>query len=97
VSKKKGVAFLTPKDRTQDKLSPKKSRVGQNRIFTLHMTVYLVISLPKIPHIYCIYMVLANPQNMRGKEGLHASIDTELLSFINRDGQNPIYTPYITV
>jgi hypothetical protein len=29
------------------------------------MTVYLVISLPKIPYINRIYMVLANPINMR--------------------------------
>ena len=25
------------------------------------MTVYLVLSLPRIPYIHCIYMVLANP------------------------------------
>jgi len=31
------------------------SRVGQNRIYTPYMTVYLVISLPKIPYINCIY------------------------------------------
>jgi len=37
------------------------SRVGQNRIYTPYMTVYLVISLPKIPYIHRIYMVLANP------------------------------------
>jgi hypothetical protein len=37
------------------------SRVGQNRINTPYMTVYLVISLPKIPYIHRIYMVLANP------------------------------------
>jgi hypothetical protein len=44
-------------------------RVGQNRIYTPYMTVYLVISLPKIPYIHriyiyiyiYIYMVLANP------------------------------------
>jgi hypothetical protein len=36
-------------------------RVGQNRIYALYMTVYLVISLPKIPYIHRIYMVLANP------------------------------------
>jgi hypothetical protein len=36
-------------------------RVGQNRIYTPYMTVYLVISLPKIPYIHRIYMVLANP------------------------------------
>jgi len=27
-------------------------RVGQNRIYTPYMTVYLVLSLPKIPYIY---------------------------------------------
>jgi hypothetical protein len=36
-------------------------RVGQNRMYTLYMAVYLVISLPKIPYVHCIYMVLANP------------------------------------
>ena len=36
-------------------------RVGQNRIYAPYMTVYLVISLPKIPYIHRIYMVLANP------------------------------------
>ena len=36
-------------------------RVGQNRIYAPYMTVYLVISLPKIPFIHRIYMVLANP------------------------------------
>ena len=38
-------------------------RVGQNRIYTPYMTVYLVISLPKIPYIHRIYMVFANPTN----------------------------------
>ena len=37
------------------------SRVGQNRIYAPYMTVYLVISLPKIPYMHRIYMVLANP------------------------------------
>ena len=44
------------------------TRAGQNRTYSLYMTVYLVISLPKIPcihriyiYIYIyIYMVLAN-------------------------------------
>jgi hypothetical protein len=36
-------------------------RVGQNRIYTPYMAVYLVISLPKILYINRIYMVLANP------------------------------------
>jgi len=35
--------------------------VGQNRIYTPYMTVYLMISLPKIPYIHRIYIVLANP------------------------------------
>jgi hypothetical protein len=33
-------------------------RVGQNRIYTPYMTVYLVVFLPKIPYIYRIYKVL---------------------------------------
>jgi hypothetical protein len=40
-------------------------RVGQNRIYTPYMTVYLVISLPKLPYIHRIYMVLANPSRNR--------------------------------
>jgi hypothetical protein len=36
-------------------------RVGQNRIYTPYMTVYLVISLSNIPYLRRIYMVLANP------------------------------------
>ena len=36
-------------------------RVGQNRVYTTYMTVYLVISLPKIPCIHRVYMILANP------------------------------------
>jgi hypothetical protein len=40
-------------------------RVGQNRIYTPHMTVYSVISLPKIPYVHRIYMVPANHTNTR--------------------------------
>ena len=36
-------------------------RVGQNRIYTPYMTVYLLIFLPKFSYIHRIYMVLANP------------------------------------
>ena len=36
-------------------------RVGQNLTYTPYMTVYLVISLPKMPYTHRIYMVLANP------------------------------------
>jgi hypothetical protein len=31
------------------------ARVGQNRIYTPYMTVYLMISLPKILYIYTVY------------------------------------------
>jgi len=40
-------------------------RVGQNSIYTPYMTVYLVISLPKIPYTHRIHMVLANPVCLR--------------------------------
>jgi len=36
-------------------------RVGQNRMYAPYMTVYLVVSLPQIPYIHRMYMVLANP------------------------------------
>jgi len=39
--------------------TPLTRRVGPNRVYTLHMTVYLVISLPKIPYIHRIYIGLA--------------------------------------
>ena len=41
------------------------NKVGQNRIYTLYMAVSMVISLPKIPYIHRMYMVLANPINKR--------------------------------
>ena len=39
-------------------------RVGQNCIYTPYMTVNLVISLPKIPYVHHIHMVLANPNHV---------------------------------
>jgi len=39
-------------------------RVGQNRIYAPCMTVYLVTSLPDMPYIHRIYMVLANPTHL---------------------------------
>jgi hypothetical protein len=36
-------------------------RVGQNRIYTSYMAVYLVVSLPNKPNVRRIYMALANP------------------------------------
>jgi len=41
------------------------SRVGQNRIYAPYMTVYEVVSLPKIPYIHRVYMVLANSRQRR--------------------------------
>jgi len=37
-------------------------RVGQNHVYTLYMTIYLVMSLPKVPYTHRTYMVLANPK-----------------------------------
>ena len=37
------------------------AKVGQNRTYALYITVYLAISLPKIPYVHRVYMVLANP------------------------------------
>jgi hypothetical protein len=39
------------------------NRVGQNRVHTLHMTVYLVFSLPKTTYKQCVYMILAIPSH----------------------------------
>ena len=39
------------------------SRVGQNRMYTPYMTVYLVISLPHVRYMHRIYKVLANPNH----------------------------------
>jgi hypothetical protein len=39
-------------------------RVGQHRIYTPCMSVYLVIYLPKVPYMHHIYMVLANPTHV---------------------------------
>jgi len=43
----------------------KVTRVGQNRLYTYIYTVYLMISLPKIPYVHRIYMVLANLRHSR--------------------------------
>jgi hypothetical protein len=40
-------------------------RVSQNRVYTPYMTVYFVFSLPNIPYVHRIYMVLAIPINVR--------------------------------
>jgi hypothetical protein len=41
--------------------------VGQSRVYRPSVTVYLVISLPKLPYVHHIYMVLANSRHMRLK------------------------------
>ena len=41
-------------------------RVGQNRIYTPYMTVYMVISLPKLPYVNRIYMVLPTLHILHG-------------------------------
>ena len=45
-------------------------KVGQNRIYTPYMTAYLVISLPRIPRLHHMCMVLANPRHAL-REVLH--------------------------
>jgi len=46
------------------KLGPHMIRVRQTRTYAPYMTVYLVISLPRIPYVHHVYMVLANPIHM---------------------------------
>jgi len=57
------VVYLVPLSNTCQQNPAVMSRVGQNRICTPYMTVYLVISLPKILFIHRIRMcmALANP------------------------------------
>ena len=47
--------WLTPMLAETIFFSIPRHRVGQNRIYTPYMTVYMVISLPKIPCIHRIY------------------------------------------
>ena len=55
------------------------SRVGQNRIYTPYMTVYLVIYLPGISYMHRIYIVLANPiQSI--KEGEDSEVFKSLMT-----------------
>jgi len=53
-------------------------RVGQNRIYTPYMTVYLVLSLPKIPYINRIYMVLANSTYLLSSDRVSAIMQAYL-------------------
>ena len=63
-------------------------RVGQNRINTPYMTVYLVVFLPKILYIHRIYMVLANPTCVSCAFADASCAAPSIL----RVGQNHIYT-----
>ena len=65
-------------------------RVGHNRIYAPYMTVYLVISLPKVPYIHRIYIWSWPTLLMFGLEA------AGLIVFICRVGQNCICTPYMT-
>jgi hypothetical protein len=56
------------------------SRVGQHRIYTPYMTVYLVVFLPKIPYLHRIPNVLANPIHVRS-------------SYLLVHGMEHVYTP----
>ena len=44
--------------RVNEKAGERIIRICQNRIYTPYMTVYLVISLPKILYLHHVYMVL---------------------------------------
>ena len=80
-------------------------RVGQNRIYTPYITVYSVISLPKIPYIHRIYMVLANPTHAacmcthmflhRTYHCMHTRTHTRAKSVmvVMTDDFNPVMTP----
>ena len=51
-------------------------RVGQNRTYTPYTTVYLVISLQKIPYMHRRDMVLANPTYTVYFAGIPSSIQS---------------------
>jgi len=57
-------------------------KVGQNRNCAPYMTVYLVISQPKIPCINRIYMVLANPTYMDRGGCSHSNVGAEVLIWV---------------
>jgi len=67
-------------------------RVGQNRIYTPYMTVYSVVFLPKIPYIYCIYMVLANSTYINMQPSLQPSRSLVVFFSALRCGLPPIHT-----
>jgi hypothetical protein len=77
-------------------------RLGQNRTNTPYMTVYLVISLPKIPYIHRIYIILANPAHavcfsLHSISQNHPPCQSYPILLLHRVGQNRINTPYMTI
>jgi len=52
------------------------TKVGQNRKYTPYMTVYLVMSLPKIPYIYGSGQPYTSPMHHHPKEDSHRTSRT---------------------
>jgi len=65
-------------------------RVGYNRIFTPYMTVYLVISLPKIPYIHRIFLYIRFWPTLY----IYTVCDRIFGDF---PAKNTVYTPYIII
>jgi hypothetical protein len=72
-------------------------RAGRNRIYTPYMTVYMVMSLPKIPYAQRIYMVLANPINVRYTQLLRVGQNRVSVTNMTRLARTVIYALYITL
>jgi len=69
---------------------PGMPRVGYNRIFTPYMTVYLVISLPKIPYIHRIFLYIRFWPTLY----IYTVCDRIFGDF---PAKNTVYTPYIII
>ena len=61
---------------------------AENTVYTLYMTVYLVIFLPKIRYVYTVYDRLFDEPPAK---------NTVYTPYIYTIGQNRIYAPYMTV
>ena len=66
--------------------------VGQNRIYTPYITVYLLNILPKTPYIQRIYVVLANPISMQvsldGRVHAHFILTSTTTAVLESDAPN---------
>jgi len=62
-------------------------RVGQNRVYTPYMTVYLVISRPNEPYIHRLYTVLANPS--------HTLFPVQMAGYLEGGGGEGVTTGYL--